>query len=97
MLSRTTFLLLAALIASSLYLVKVAYDTRRLVVALERSKAEAQALELDFKRLDAERQQQATHIRVERVARDRLGMLNPSPAITQYVSDAARTAPGSTR
>lgn len=97
MLSRTNLLLLIALIASSLYLVKVAYDTRRLVATLERGRAEAQTLELDFKRLEAERQAQATHLRVERVARDRLGMLNPSPAITQYVVDAARAASGSTR
>jgi cell division protein FtsL len=38
-------------------------------------------------RLDAEAQAQATHLRVEQVARDKLRMCSASPAITHYVTD----------
>ena len=37
----------------------------------------------------AERQAQATHIRVEKTAREKLAMRTATPAVTQYVDDAA--------
>jgi cell division protein FtsL len=86
--ARINVLLLLGLLASALYLVKVAYDSRRLFAALERAQAEGRALDTDFKRLDAERQAQATNLRVEKVARERLAMRNATPAVTQYVTDA---------
>ena len=92
MTQRVNLLLLAALIASGLWLVKVAYESRRLFSALERAQVEGHALEVDFKRLDAERQAQATNLRVEKVARERLGMRNATPAVTQYVADAPAAA-----
>jgi cell division protein FtsL len=85
-------LLLAALLASCLYLVKTAYESRRLFHALDRARNEQGQLETEFKRLDAERQAQATHLRVEKVAREKLRMRTATPAVTQYVSDEA--APG---
>ena len=87
--ARLNLLLLLALLASGLYLVKVAYDSRRLFAALERAQVEGHALDMDYKRLDVERQAQATHLRVEKVARERLSMRNATPAVTQYVSDPA--------
>ena len=39
--------------------------------------------------MKAEKQSQATPLRVERVARDRLAMRTATPAVTQYVSYAA--------
>jgi cell division protein FtsL len=88
MTSRVNLLLLLGLMVSCLYMVKVAYDSRRLFAALERAQLDGRALETDAKRLDAERQAQATNLRVEKVARDRLGMRNATPAVTQYVLDA---------
>ncbi len=84
--------LLLVLIASSLYLVKVSYDARRLFTALDRSQAVALQLESDHERLQLEARAQATPLRVERVARERLAMRNVSPAVTEYVSAAATTA-----
>jgi cell division protein FtsL len=52
-------------------LVQTAYETRRLFAALDRARGEQLRLDTDYKRLDAERQAQATHLRVERVARER--------------------------
>ena len=43
--------------------------------------------EVEFKRLDAERRAQATHLRVERMAREKLQMRTASPAVTVYVAD----------
>lgn len=86
-------LLLAALIGSSLYLVNTAYEARRLFSLLDRAHAEATRLDIEFKRLDAERQAQATHLRVEKTAREKLQMRTATPAVTQYVLDPAATTP----
>ena len=86
--TRVNLLLLAALIASSLYLVKTAYESRRLFHALDRARFEQGQLDIEFKRLDAERQAQATHLRVEKVAREKLRMRTATPAVTQYVDES---------
>ena len=92
--TRVNLLLLAALLASCLYLVKTAYESRRLFHALDRARLEQTRLDTDFKRLDAERQAQATHLRVEKVAREKLRMRTATPAVTQYVVDeVAASAP----
>jgi cell division protein FtsL len=85
---RLNLLLLAALVASAFFVVDTAYEGRRLYAALDRAKNELVQLEADHKRLDAERQAQATHLRVERVARERLAMRPATPAVTQYVDDS---------
>jgi cell division protein FtsL len=81
-------LLAALLVASSLVLVKTAHDARSAFTAIEREKAEARRLDIEWKRLEAERQAQATHLRVEKVARDKLGMRGAGAGVTLYVSDA---------
>jgi cell division protein FtsL len=82
-------LLVVALLASALVLVKNAYEARRLFAELDRLKSEQALLDSDGRRLQTERQTQATHGRVERTARDRLAMRNASPAVTEYVVDSA--------
>lgn len=92
--NRINLALLFALLASALWLVNVSYQARRLYTELDRAHAEERKLVAEYKRLDAERQAQATNLRVEQVARDKLGMRSPTPAVTQYVHDplAARDA-----
>ena len=90
--TRLNFALLAALIASSLYLVKVSYDSRRLFTELDRMQAQALQLDTDFARLQLEARAQATPLRVERVARERLAMRSTSPAVTEYVNAPAAAA-----
>ena len=87
--TRLNMLLTLALIASSLYLVRTAYESRRLFAELDRAKNEAGRLETEYKRLEAERQAAATNLRVERTARERLAMRSATPAVTVYVQDAA--------
>ena len=92
--TRLNLMLTLALLASSLYLVRTAYESRRLYAELDRAKTAAARLETDFRRLEAERQAAATNLRVERTARDRLAMRTATPAVTVYVDDVA---PGSRR
>jgi len=87
--TRVNMLLVLALILSSLYLVRTAYDSRRLFTDLDRAKNEAARLDTEQRRLEAERQAAATNLRVERTARERLAMRNATPAVTLYVSDSA--------
>jgi cell division protein FtsL len=87
--TRFNFVLLLALLASSLYLVRVSYDARRLFAELDRAQVQARQLETEFGRLEAERQAQATPSRVEKAARDKLRMHTATPAITAYVSAAS--------
>ena len=98
--SRVNIVLLLALLASSLWLVRTSYEARRLFAELDRTKGVQQRLDAEHRRLDAERQTQATHLRVERIAREKLGMRTATPAVTEHVNDAAPStagSPGATR
>lgn len=92
--SRAHVVLVVALLASCLALVRTAYESRRLYAELDRSRGELARLDAEHKRLEAERQAQATHLRVEKVARERLGMRTVTPAVTHFVADSpAAVAP----
>lgn len=90
--TRLNVVLLLVLLVSSVYLVRLSYDGRRLFTELDRAQAEARQLDTDFERLQAERQAQATPLRVEKAAREKLGMRNATPAVTQYVDAPASGA-----
>ena len=92
--TRLNVLLLIALIFSSLYLVRVSHDSRRLFAELDRARNEERLLDSEYERLRSEKQSQATPLRVEKTARDKLAMRSATPAVTQYVS-YARAAPAS--
>jgi cell division protein FtsL len=84
--TRVNVVLLVMLLASCLYLVRVSYDARRLFAELDRAQTEERQLDTEFERLKADKQAQATPLRVEKTAREKLGMRTASPAITQYVT-----------
>jgi cell division protein FtsL len=87
--SRLNLLLLLVLIISSLFLIRSAYDARRLFADIHKAEVEAMRLDGEYKRLEAERQAQATSLRVERTAREKLQMRTVTPAVTMYVVDPA--------
>jgi cell division protein FtsL len=89
---RINFLLAILLIVSGLYLVKISYESRRLFADIESAHGTERQLESYRRRLEAERQAQATHLRVEATARSKLNMRAATPANTQYVVDAGLTA-----
>lgn len=83
--TRLNVVLLLLLIASSLYLVRVSYESRRLFAELDKAQNEERTLDHDSERLKTELRSQATPLRVERTARERLAMRAATPAVTQYV------------
>lgn len=83
--SRLNLVLLLAVLVSGYYMVRSAYDARRLFTELDRAQTENRRLLADQQRLEAERHAQATNLRVEQVARERLNMRVITPAITQTV------------
>ena len=85
--TRLNLLLLLALVASAVYLVRVAYDARRLYAEIDRAQAQERQLDTEFEQQKAEKQAQATPSRVEKAAREKLGMRNATPAITEYVTN----------
>ena len=95
--NRVNIVLFVMLVASSVYLVRVSYDSRRLFAELDQARNEERALDTEYERLKAERQGQSTPLKVERLARDKLAMRNATPAVTQYVNVAAHAASGSQR
>ena len=92
--TRLSIVLLAAVLATALYVVRVQYESRRLVTEIDHAAALAHALETQRSDLEVEKQAQATAPRVEQMARQRLGMRMPTPAITEYVTAQAPAAQG---
>jgi cell division protein FtsL len=95
--TRINVVLLVMLLASSVYLVRVSYESRHLFAELDRVRADERTLANEQQRLLAEKQAQATPLRVEKMARDKLAMRNATPAVTLYVNVAAHAASGSQR
>jgi cell division protein FtsL len=95
--TRLNLVLLLAVLASALYLVRTQYESRRLFSEIDKAVSEARKLEIEHERLQLEKRAQATPLRVEKLAKEQLQMRNASPAITQYVSlkeSAAQAASG---
>ncbi len=79
--AKLNLVLMLAVLVSGLALVHNAYESRRLFAERDRTQAEGQRLAADAERLKAERHAQATNLRVEQVARERLGMRVITPAV----------------
>jgi cell division protein FtsL len=93
--TRLNLVLLIAVMASALYLVRTQYESRRLYAEIEKTLAEARRLGIEHERLQVEKREQATPLRVEKLAKEQLQMRSASPAITQYVTlhDASAAGP----
>ena len=95
--TRLNLVLLLADLASALYLVRTQYESRRLYVELEKAIAQNRKLEAENERLQVEKRAQATPLRVEKLAKDKLQMRTVTPAITQYVTQGGATLTGVVR
>jgi cell division protein FtsL len=91
---RMNFILLAAVVATMLYIVKVQYDSRQLFVAIEKATVEVRKLELTHTALQVESRAQATPLIIEKLAKEKLEMRSATPAVTQYISstEASKTS-----
>jgi cell division protein FtsL len=83
---RLNALLLLALIATAMAVVHTQYESRRVFVKLESLQAEARQLRNEHDGLQAQQRELATSLRVDKAAREKLGMLPATPATTQYVT-----------
>ena len=90
--TRINALLVLALVATAIYLVRVQYESRRLFSELDKAHSQARHLAMDVERLEVEKRAQASPGRVERLAREKLEMRQPTPAITTYMSYPNPTA-----
>jgi cell division protein FtsL len=84
--ARLNLALLLAVVLSALYLVHTQYESRRLYVELEKATAQSRKIALENERLQVEKRAQATPLKIENLAQNRLRMRTATPAITQYVS-----------
>ena len=84
--TRASLFLMFAVLASALYVVRTQYESRRLYVELEKANAQMLKLDMESDRLEVEKRAQATPLRVEKLAKERLQMRTTTPAITQYVT-----------
>lgn len=92
--TRLNLLLLVALLVSSVYLVRVSYDERRLYAALDRARTEQRQLTTEYGRLQAEQQAQAAPTRIDKAAREKLHMVPATSAIMKQVAVSAAASSG---
>jgi cell division protein FtsL len=83
--TRLNLVLLVAVLASALYLVRTQYESRRLFAEIDKAAGDARKLQTEHEKLQLEKRAQATPSRVEKIAKEQLQMRGASPAITQYV------------
>jgi cell division protein FtsL len=93
--ARLNLVLLLAVLVSALYLVRTQYESRRLYVELEKAAAQSRKIETESERLQVEKRAEATPLKIEKLARDRLQMRTTTPAITQYVKYKSAAASAS--
>jgi cell division protein FtsL len=88
MITRFSFLLLAALIACALGLVTSQHQSRKLYIELQKEQELAKQLEVEWGQLQLEASTWATHARVEKFAIQSLGMRVPPASRIQVVPPA---------
>ncbi|WP_068636006.1 cell division protein FtsL [Thauera butanivorans] len=71
--------LVALTVASALGVVSAQHQARKLYAEFEREQARAHSLEVEWGQLQLEQSTWAAHARVEKLARERLGMRPPVP------------------
>ena len=77
---RINLTLLAVAVICALAVVTSSHRARNLFVALEREQNRMRDLEVEWGQLQLEQSTWANHARIEKIARDRLGMKPPAPA-----------------
>ena len=83
--TRLNLVLLLAVLVSAFYLVNLQYESRRLYVALDKAKSQADRLEAEHEQLTVQQRAQASASRVQQIAAQHLGMRPATPAVTEYV------------
>ena len=82
---RLNIALFAAVLATMLYVVHTQYEARKLFVDIEKTTLEVRRLEVENATLQVDKRAQATPLRIEKLAQERLHMRSAAPAVTQYL------------
>ncbi|MGC1816952.1 MAG: cell division protein FtsL, partial [Casimicrobiaceae bacterium] len=83
--TRVSLVLLGVLVVCALSLVTSRHEARRLFVELEREQARAHQYDVEYGQLSLEESTWGTPARVEKIAREQLHMLLPSPSRIEIV------------
>ena len=76
---RVDAILVTLAVLSSLGVVAAQHQSRKLFAELEREQTRARNLEIEWGQLQLEQSTWASHARVEKIARERIGMRAPAP------------------
>jgi len=87
---RLNAILLLIAVACALSVVSSNHKARKLFIELEREQARMRELEVEWGQLQLEQSTWAAHARVEKIARDKLGMKPPAPGQIVSVDGSAR-------
>jgi cell division protein FtsL len=82
--------LAACVVASGIWIVSVEHRSRQLFMQAEALNREADLLQIDWGRLQLEQSTQATHSRIESIARQRLQLTEPGDGQLVVVVEPAR-------
>jgi cell division protein FtsL len=93
--ARFNLLLVVALLFSCVWLIRSSYESRHLFVELEKAQNREHELQSERERLQLDKRAQATPLRVEKLAREKLRMFSATPAVTHYVNEADAAASAS--
>jgi len=93
--ARLNLLLLALLTVCALGLITSQHKARKLFAELEREQARAKALDVEWGQLELETRTWALPSRIEKLARERLGMRAPDPRQVRILrNDSASSSAG---
>jgi cell division protein FtsL len=79
--TRANLLLVICLVLVSLWLVTVRYESRRIVVAIEKTEKESAAIQSENRRLEVDKDALSRHSKVALDAYHRLGMALPGSTV----------------
>jgi len=87
---KLNILLTAAVVGCALSVVNARYQSRHLLIELERLNQHARQLEIDWAQLQLDQSTLGKNERIEQIARTSLNMSPLTPARTQYLTDGAK-------
>ncbi|MGH8854895.1 MAG: cell division protein FtsL [Telluria sp.] len=87
--AKLNILLALALVGCALSVVNARYQSRHLLIELERLQQHARQLEIDWTQLQLDQSTLSKNERIEQIARTNLEMAPLTPARTQYLTEGA--------
>jgi len=87
---KLNILLTAAVVGCGLSVVNARYQSRHLLIELERLNQHARQLEIDWAQLQLDQSTLGKNERIEQIARTSLNMSPLTPARTQYLTEGAK-------